>query len=43
MAGEARTYADAGTRPLMERQGFEVIVLDEPKCVALIEAYASRR
>ncbi len=43
VVGEARTYADAGTRALMERQGIEVIVLDEPECVALIEAYTNTR
>ncbi len=41
VVGEVRTYADAGTRPLMERQGIEVIVLDEPECVALIEGYTN--
>jgi cytosine deaminase len=39
VVGEMSTYAPANTRPLMERQGIEVVVLDDPECVALVEDY----
>ena len=42
VVGEALTYALSGTKELMERQGIEVIVLDEPACVALIETYLAQ-
>lgn len=43
VVGETTTYAPANTRPLLERQRIEVVVLEEPECIALVEAYQRRR
>lgn len=42
VVGETSSYAPAATRPLMERQGIEVAVLDDPECIALVEDYVRR-
>lgn len=42
VVAETRTYADAGTAPLMESRGIAVEVRAEPECVALVEGYFER-
>lgn len=42
IVGEATTYAPADTKRLLERQGIEVVVLEEPSCIALVEDYLRR-
>ena len=39
VVGETATYADSGTRTLMERQGIEVADLHLPECIALVRSY----
>ena len=40
VVGETATYTDSGTRPLMERQGIEVVDLNLPEWIALARTYA---
>ena len=39
VVAELVTYADSGTRPLMENQGIAVEVHAEADCIALVEAH----
>lgn len=43
VVAETRTYVDAGTRPLLERQGIAVEVLDDPASIRLVESYLEAR
>lgn len=42
VVAETRTYTDAGTRRLMERQGITVDVVDDLDSVTLVEEYCRR-
>lgn len=39
VVGETRTYTDAGTETLMQRQDIEIEVLQAPECIEVVEAY----
>lgn len=39
VVGETASHPPPATRPLMERQGIEVAVLDDAQCTALVEDY----
>jgi creatinine deaminase len=39
VVAELASYVDAGTAPLMEKQGITVEVLDNSECIALVRAY----
>jgi len=39
VVAEAHSYADSGTKPLMERQGITVDVQKDEQCIELVEAY----
>ena len=39
VVAETESYADAGTQPLMERQGLEVDVTNEQSCIDLVHSY----
>jgi creatinine deaminase len=43
VVAETQSYADGGTKPLIERQGIVVDVQDHDQCVELVEAYLLER
>jgi len=42
VVGETRTHPPPETRPLMERQGIEVVVLEDEDCVRLLDGYLTQ-
>lgn len=42
VVGETRTHPPPATQPLMERQGIEVLVLEDEGCVQLLDGYLTQ-